>query len=704
MLSMAMLVLWTADSLNAADDKKPSSKAAVPLKKIVLYNAGVGFFEHRGEVTGNTNLDLQFKVNNINDLLKSMVVQDRDGGQISAISYGSRDPVTKALKSFAIDLTKNPTLSQLLAQVRGEQVEIEAPQKITGVILGVETRKKHVDKELIEVQVLNLLTETGLRSVSLDTVGRIQLLNPKLDAELRQALQILALGHDTDKKTVTLNFTGAGKRMVNVGYIQETPVWKTSYRLVLSNEGTPMLQGWAIVENTTEQDWTDVGLSLVSGRPITFTQDLYQPLYVQRPVVQPELYSSLTPRVYDQDMAAADKEFRNLAENRTVPQMAPGKGFGGGSRSGRQMGQMLRRPASGRTQNNGEETGILPEAEALSVSESQLNLQSGVASAAQGGATGEFFQYEIKNPVSLQRQRSAMLPIVNEKVSGEKVSIYNVSVNAKHPLHGLKFKNSTKLHLMQGPITVFDDNAYAGDAQIEDLPPGTERLLSYAMDLDTEVAPQGAPQTEQLVKVIIVRGTLNAERKYHRVHTYIVKNSGKRAKKVLIEQLADPQWKLVDPKEPAEKTRNMYRFAVTAEPGKPAKLEIHEELTANQTMYLTNVDPGIIQFFLSAKVVSEKIKQSLREVNRRNQESLALGIQRSRLQQQIAVITEEQNRIRQNMAQLDRTTELYLKYVKKFGVQEEQNDKLREDIQKMTEKEDELRKSLQDYLTSLTEQ
>jgi hypothetical protein len=294
-----------------------------------------------------------------------------------------------------------------------------------------------------------------------------------------------------------------------------------------------------------------------------------------------------------------------------------------------------------------------------------------------------------------------MLPIVNDKVSGDKVSIYNVGVHAKHPLLGLRFKNDTKLHLMQGPITVFDDNAYAGDAQIEDLPPGTERLLSYAMDLDTEVAPQGGYQQEQLVRVYISGGTLYAERKYHRQQTYIVKNSGKRAKKVLIEQPIDPQWKLIEPKEAAEKTRNMYRFAVNAEPGKPAKLEVHEEMNATQSVYLSNVDPGTIHFYISQKVVSDKVKEALKEVQKRNQQITDTLVKRGRLQQQIAVITEEQNRIRQNMAQLDKTTELYQKYVKKFGVQEEQNDKLREEIKELTEKEDQLRKSLNEYLSSL---
>src|SRR5207245_5747446 len=135
-------------------------------------------------------------------------------------------------------------------------------------------------------------------------VQRIRLLNERLDAELRQALEVLATGHDTQKKTVSVRFEGKGQRKVSVAYIAATPVWKTSYRLVLDEEEAPFLQGWAIVENTTDDDWTDVRLALVSGRPISFAMDLYQPLYADRPLVQPETYATLRPQVYGQAMDA----------------------------------------------------------------------------------------------------------------------------------------------------------------------------------------------------------------------------------------------------------------------------------------------------------------------------------------------------------------------------------------------------------------
>ncbi|MDZ4820627.1 MAG: DUF4139 domain-containing protein, partial [Planctomycetota bacterium] len=327
---------WSLAADDAKADKKEEKKASdLPLKKIVLFNSGVGFYEHSGDITGNAHVDLKFKVDDVNDLLKSMVLQDLGGGRISTINYDSKDPITRTLKTFAIDLTTNPTLADLLKQIRGEQIQIEAPTAITGTIVGIEKRKVRVGKdEVIEQDFITLLTDEGLRSINLESVMRIKLSDERLNKELTQALKTLAMGHATDKKTVSLNFLGEGKRPVRVGYIQESPIWKTSYRLVLDDKEKPFLQGWAIVENTTEEDWNDVNLTLVSGRPISFVMDLYQPLYLRRPVVQPELHASLTSQTYGQDMADKAGEFADAKERFELGEPASGEkdkksGFGG---------------------------------------------------------------------------------------------------------------------------------------------------------------------------------------------------------------------------------------------------------------------------------------------------------------------------------------------------------------------------------------
>ncbi|MEY4529159.1 MAG: hypothetical protein RL768_2878, partial [Nitrospirota bacterium] len=249
--------------------------ALLPLSKIVLYSSGVGYFQHDGSVTDRTQLDLRLQTSQINDLLKSLVVQDFGGGRISTVTYGSRDPVTKTLGTFGINLNGNPTLGQILTQVRGERVEVSAPNPLTGTILGVEKKTESITdgptRRVIEQEYLNLLTDEGFRSLPFPQIQRVKLLDAALNVELQQALATLATNHDAQRKTVSITFDGTSSRQARVAYLTETPVWKTTYSLVLDEEKAPYLQGWAIVENQTPQDWNQVRLSLVSGRPISFT-------------------------------------------------------------------------------------------------------------------------------------------------------------------------------------------------------------------------------------------------------------------------------------------------------------------------------------------------------------------------------------------------------------------------------------------------
>lgn len=679
--------------LSAGLAQEKDKAADIPVKRVVMFSSGVAFFEHAGKVDGNASVDMKFNVKDINDLLKSMVLQDLGGGRISTVSYGSREPITRTLGTFSIDLTRNPTLGDLLQQIRGEQIEIDAPTKVTGTILGVETRKVPAGDQVVDEKFVNLLTTEGLRSISLGNVGRIKLSNAKLDAELRQALMVLAMGKDSEKKTVSLSFLGAGNREVNIGYIQEAPIWKTSYRLVLADDEKPFLQGWAIVENTTEADWDNVSLTLVSGRPISFVMDLYQPLYVNRPEVKQELYASLRPRTYDQDLAAADGEFRKVAEM----QDEKSKSY---ERSNRNAALAAAAPPAPGKPGAGYALGG-PAGKGAADANYRMDLQRGGQSVAQASDVGEMFRYQIATPVKLQRSRSAMLPIVNESVTGEKVSIYNESQHAKHPLNGLKLKNTTDLHLMQGPITVFDDNAYAGDAQIQDLQPGTERLISYAMDLDTEVAPSNKQDPQSLVNVRISKGTLHTSHKHTRTKSFLVKNSGKRVKKVLIEHPLQQPWTLVTPKDPEEKTRDQYRFAVTAEPGKPVTLDVKEEHTSNEQIAITNLDSNSIQYYLSTAVVSEDVKKALREVITRKGVIQQAVAKRQELERQVAVIDQEQKRIRDNMAQLPKDSDLFRRYVTKFTQQEDAIEGLRNQITTSLADEQKLRQSLDAYLIGL---
>ncbi len=467
-----------------------------------------------------------------------------------------------------------------------------------------------------------------------------------------------------------------------MAYLTETPVWKTTYRLVLDEEKAPYLQGWAIVENQTHQDWQDVRLSLISGRPISFTMDLYQPLYNPRPVVQPELYANLKPQTYGDAMdeakpsppAAASPDRSEMKKERLLGKLA--EGFAGGRANA-------------------------PAELAMSADVEMGRIDQGVASIAMAEDKGELFEYRLDQPVTLGKHQSALLPIIGQSLQGQKVAVYNQSVNATHPLNGYRLKNSSTLHLMQGPITVFDGGAYAGDAQIHDLAPGQDRLITYALDLKTEVEPKLEGGTQELATVSLKKGTMLVSRRLVEDRTYLVRNRDHRARTVLIEQPSRPDWKLVEPKEATERTRDHYRFSVAVDAGKSATLRVKETLPIQESILLMDSGLDQLAYFQQAKEVSAKVKEALQRVAHLRSKLDDSRAQRTRLEQRIGEITAEHGRIRENMQRLQQNSDLYNRYVKKLDGQETELEKLRKEIESLKGTEEEHRRDLQNYVMML---
>jgi len=690
-----------ASGTNAVAEASSAASASLPVTEISLYSSGVGFFERDGQVEGRARVDLRFKTDDINDLLKSMVVRDSQSGRVASVTYGSRDPLTRTLRSFGIDLTENPTLGQLLNQARGEQVTLQWPTPLTGTILGVEKKKQPVgENKDMDVEYLNLVTDDGLQSIPLAQVQKVRLLNDRLDAELHQALTLLAASHDKDKKTVSIAFDGEGKREVTVSYVVQTPVWKTSYRLVVDDKAAPFLQGWAIVENTSDEDWTNVRLALVSGRPISFVMDLYEPLFASRPVVQPELFRFLRPQVYQDVMEAAMAAPVMPAPagrgGRGAAGGGGGGGFGGGGGGGRTAGAApaqqfaMASPVSAAMEYASE-----------GAMNRMMDLQAGVASAAITAQTGELFTYQIKTPVTLARQRSAMLPIVNQNIAGDKVSIYNESTQAKFPLNGIRLTNTTALHLMQGPITVFEAGAYAGDARIEDLAPGADRLLSYGLDLATEVDPQSGARPVDLLTVVVHKGVIIATRKYSEEKTYNIRSHDLKKKTLIIEHPYRADWTIVEPKEKPERTRDAYRFILPVEAGAQTKLVIREERQVNESATLLNTANEGLQVYLRSQKISAAVKDALQKVAAMRNTLSQTASDRARREQRISEITQEQARIRENMARLNQTSDLFNSYVKELTQQETDLASLRKEIETLKDTETKQQRDLNDYILNL---
>jgi hypothetical protein len=434
------------------------------------------------------------------------------------------------------------------------------------------------------------------------------------------------------------------------------------------------------VENQTSQDWRNVKLSLVSGRPISFTMDLYQPLYNPRPVVQPELYANLKPQTYGDAL----DELKSMAS----PPAARSD-----MKKERLLGKMAQGFASERAN--------APAAKAVADEMEIGRLEEGVLSMAMAEDKGELFEYRIDQPVNLAKHTSALLPIICQTLQGQKVSLYNQSVNAKHPLNGYRLKNTSALHLMQGPITLFDGGTYAGDARIEDLPPGQDRLISYALDLKTEVEPKLEGGTQELATVSLKKGTMLISRRLVEDRTYLVKNRDAKAKTVLIEQPYRVDWKLAESKEPTERTRDLYRFSVAVDPGKSTTLHVKETLPIQESILLMESGIDQIVHYQQAKEVSPKVKETLQRVVQLRSKLDDARAQRMRLDQRTAEITAEHVRIRDNMQRLQQNSDLYNRYVKKLDQQETELEKLRKEIESLKNTEEEQRRELQNYVMSL---
>ncbi|MBX3385013.1 MAG: hypothetical protein KF768_00420 [Phycisphaeraceae bacterium] len=669
----------------------------LPIRQITLYRSGVGYFERAATIDGNTEVQLRFNTDQINDILKSMVLLDLDGGRVDSVSYASKEPLSKRLASFGINIADNPSLPQLLNQLRGAPVRVQLPGGSgEGTILGVEQRQRPGTRDVPATtqHFLNVVTPTGLRSINIEEITSFEILDKALADELGKALAALAEYRADRTKTVDLRFSGAGQRRIVVGYVHEMPVWKTSYRLVLpdadarAGEGEVLLQGWAIVENTTDQDWNGVNLSLVSGRPVSFQMDLYEPLFMTRPFVQVPTIPGVSPRGYALGVDGSDVERmgRDLAVASRAQSTAEMRRNVGAAPGSPPAGVRARALADSRM-----------EADAMyNVDESGGSMffagvsADDIAKYAPGaGATpaevGEVFQYRIDAPVSIERQRSAMLPILTTNIPGRRVSIYNMSDaggEGVYPRRGVEITNSGGLQLLAGPISVLDGGTYAGDAQVGQIPKGDKRLLSYALDLNVQVMTK--PESSSSIQSIrIVDGQFVFTNKNVNTMKYeLINKDSARGRTVIIEHPKYTGWKLVQPAKPTEETKDLYRFEVAlGKGGDDAKtsggnLVVTQEIVTSESVSVTSYDLAQVVSWHKDGKLSNEVMNAVRQVADRQSAINQTRNQISTIDQQVNAITSEQSRIRENMRTIERTSQLYTRYMTKLTEQEGQIDTL----------------------------
>src|SRR5271168_844467 len=309
--SIFVLIAWTANSQQkpaakpappeggaapaaareaAGGGEAETSGAKLPVRRVVLYKNGVGYFEHLGRVRGNQALTIDFTSGQLNDVLASLTVLDLGGGRITGVNYNSEAPLSKRLGALRLPLGEQTTVSQFLSALRGARLEVRSGSgAIAGRLLSVE-RKTRTTKEgqTSAYDEISLITDAGeVRTAELGTATSVRLVERDLNMEVGRYLNLIASTRLQDLRRMTIASAGAGDRQLFVSYISEVPLWKTTYRIVMPTKAAakPLLQGWAIVDNTVGEDWENVELSLVAGAPQSFIQQLSQPYYSRRPVV-----------------------------------------------------------------------------------------------------------------------------------------------------------------------------------------------------------------------------------------------------------------------------------------------------------------------------------------------------------------------------------------------------------------------------------
>jgi len=641
------------------------------------------------------------------------------------------------LQSFAIDVTQPTSRADLLQKLRGARVSVtpNTGPALVGQIVGVETRTEHrPDGTVVDnIPSLNLLTDAGLQSVDLNTAHAVQILDPRLNAEFKQALTVLASGADNARRPVTLHFAGTGRREVRVGYVGEAPLWKVSYRLLLGGTGagtsgtgggtsaSNYLQGWALVENTTDDDWNGIHLSLVSGRPVSFIQDLYQPLYLPRPVVPPDVIASPYPQTHG----------ANLQEDAQRRLKVIGADVGGllqvdAPRRLKITGDLNSVSHDGFVDESGSVNGIvvngaptfkagaaqvqtfagkndsIPYSQPYSLSQTPGLLKGSVRAQAQGASIGEQYAYNVSVPVSLPRQQAAMIPIVAQDIGGDKVLLYNADSDPKFPLDAVRLHNTTSLHLKGGPVTLFDGGAYAGDARMEDVSPGETRLISYAVDLsvqgDRKVHGTGGVQTT----LYLHRGVLTITRRTRTETAYTFKSQAAGPRTLLVEQAYQAKDVLVQPAKAEERTPDAYRFDLPIAPGKTAALTVITERPQSSEIALFDSDLDTIGVYANDTTISASQRATLQSiVQQRRAIDTLRGAAQARTQR-VASFTSDQERIRKNMQALDKASALYKRYAGELDMQETQIQRLRAEAAALSAKADAAANALRARLDTLT--
>jgi hypothetical protein len=676
----------------AAKSAKPTEKAgpqsvtagSLPLRRIILYSNGVAYYERRGTVISRSEINLSFKQSQIDDVLKSLVVLDLGKGRVGAVSYNSSAPPSARLNEipFSIEPATNGNdkggLAGVLSQFQGARVAITAGNRtITGSILTVGERQLpgEKDKSPITTRTLVIAAESGeLQSFDLNEIRGVKLLDEGSRQDITQFANASASARRRDAKTITVTSEGEGQREMVVSYTIAAPIWKTTYRVVLDQPGKPFFQGWAVVDNVGEEDWQNVELSLVSGTPVSFIQHIQKPLYRYRPVVPIPQDLNLNPQVHESGEMITMNESSEQRLSGALNELAAVANSPRSStkderaRNDRQVQNQVMNNAVAASE------ALAAPAPSPGIGAALAGGESGVDAAATGSEVGELFEYRVDQPVTVRRDRSALIPILQTTMEGERVSVYNEATRRDRPMNGIRLQNTSSLTLEAGTLTVIDGDAYAGEALIERLKPKEQRFISFGLDLGTLVTTKFDSSSKSVHLVRARKGVFEAHyyRSDHKSYRIINQTDKKRI--VYIEHPIRPGWELSDDtKKPASRTLNYYRFRVELEPRANFELPVTETQPAVSTYQIANLTQREIDIFVSSNYIDAPLRAELEKLI---DLKTKIGVTQGRindLEKEEDEISEDQKRLRENIATLKNTGEakqLVSRYITKANNQE----------------------------------
>lgn len=650
---------------------------AMTLKRVLLSTGGVGYFEYEATVDGDAALALDVRLDQVDDVLKSIVVFD-DRGTIGEISLPGREPMAELFRDLPFGPEALTSTAELLNALRGAEVRIAGASAVTGRIVAV-TEEWGVRPDgggAVARHRLGLMTADGLRQAVLEEIDTLQFTDAALQAQVDTALAALARHNAPDRRRLEVRVDGTDSRPIRVAYVVEAPLWKASYRLTLDDaDGADAadLQGWAILENLSGEDWNGIHLTIVSGNPVTFRQALYEAYYVDRPWVPVEVFGRILPPVDDGAVAM--------------------------SMAGDGMGDL------GRLQEDLE----MPMARSRAVFDAAPAPARIQAAASQESTTQVVF--EIAGPVSVANGDSVLLPVIARRLPAEQVSLYQPQTDPVHPLASVLLRNNSPTGLPPGVLTLYERSAegavtFVGDARLAPLPAGESRLLSYAVDQKVRI-DRDIEEDQTVSGGKIIDGMLDLTITQRQSTTYTIAGAAREPRLVVIEHPRRGGWRLTAPAtgrngdRTVEATESHYRLRQAVAAGATSVLTVTLEMPLHQRLQMSELSLDEIAYYAAAREISPAVRQAISRLRSLQAENRERNDELKRLEEQLATVVVDQDRLRQNLASVPQGSDLHRRYLVKMEDQEDQIDGLRAEIANTREVATRARQAVLDYVRGL---